>query len=185
MSRPPTKAVIIRPAMAQDLARLQAFAVQTWLAAFAHTYRDPEEPSRYVEEELALARFAQALGEDAILLALERRQDEAEELLGYVQIGPARFTDLQTDPGDQDLRRLYVAKDAQGRGIGHQLMDAVLALVPVCQARRVFLDVWEHNHGAQKLYRSYGFKVIARRRYIGANGQPEDEDYQMCRLQPQ
>ncbi len=185
MSWQPTEALLIRPATAQDLPRLQAFAVQTWLAAFAHTYRDRKEPSRYVEEELSLERFTQALAEDAILLAVRQHQQASEGLLGYVQIGPARFEDLQTESGDQDLRRLYVAEDVQGNGIGHRLMDAALALAPVRQAQQVFLDVWEHNDRAQKLYRSYGFKVIARRRYIGANGQPEDEDYQMRRLQPQ
>ncbi len=83
------------------------------------------------------------------------------------------------------MRRVYVAESAQGQGIGHQLLDAALALPRVRNARNLYLDVWEHNLGAQRLYRRYGFKVIAERRYESASGTLEDTDYHMRRVQPQ
>lgn len=179
----PPDSVLIRVAEEGDLAVLQPFAVSTWRTAFAHTYDDPADPDRYVDQELSLPQFEQALSEDTILLAIDKDANGDPQLVGYLQIGPAAFSDLVTDPLDQDLRRLYVAPGRQREGIGHRLLDAALALESVRAAGRVFLDVWEHNAGAQKLYRSYGFRVIAQRRFVSPGGTPGDVDYQMCRDQ--
>lgn len=39
-------------------------------------------------------------------------------------------------------------------------MEAALEHPRLKEAENVFLDVWEHNHGAQRFYRRYRFAVI-------------------------
>ena len=51
----------------------------------------------------------------------------------------------------------------QGQGIGHLLLDTVLVIEEVTAAASVMLLVWETNHAAQRLYKSYDFKKVGER----------------------
>lgn len=67
---------------------------------------------------------------------------------------------VDTTERDQELKKLYVLSDHQGRGIGKSLLDATLNTPRLRHAKNIYLDVWYKNKGARKLYESYGFKVI-------------------------
>lgn len=54
-----------------------------------------------------------------------------------------------------DLLRLGVHPDAQGRGIGRELLRFVLAL-----SETVVLTVKKDNHRALSLYKKHGFEVV-------------------------
>ena len=43
------------------------------------------------------------------------------------------------------------------------------------------MDVWEHNHGAQRFYSRYGFEVVGSRRFEVASGVQMDLDLVMVR----
>jgi ribosomal protein S18 acetylase RimI-like enzyme len=105
-------------------------------------------------------------------------------MIGYVQFGQANATVLQSADGDQELRRLYVHADFQNKGIGTRLMDAALAHPQLRDAERIFLDVWEHNPGAQRFYACFGFKVVGQRPFVVESGAETSMDLIMARRQP-
>ena len=81
--------------------------------------------------------------------------------------------------GQADIQTIAVAADARRRGLGRELMNALIAAASERGATEVFLEVRADNPGAQELYRSLGFEQIAvRPRYY----QPDGIDALIMRL---
>lgn len=57
-----------------------------------------------------------------------------------------------------ELKRIYVQKELQGKGIAQKLMDFFLDFAAEKKYEVVWLGVWEHNLRAQKFYDKYGFE---------------------------
>jgi len=83
--------------------------------------------------------------------------DEGDEVIGYAGLAvvPRREAWVQN---------LAVRRDAQRRGIGRALLEALLRAAGDQDARRVLLEVATDNALAQRLYAAYGFEVVGRRR---------------------
>lgn len=71
---------------------------------------------------------------------------------------------------------MALAADARGRGLGGQLLDALVEAARALGAHKVDLQVWPHNEPAIRLYLSRGFEVEGRVRahYRRASGQRWD-----------
>jgi len=95
------------------------------------------------------------------------------EVVGYAGLAVA---------GSQaDVQTVAVSPDAQGRGLGRLLVDALLAEASRQGATGVLLEVRADNPAAIHLYERIGFERIAvRRRYY----QPGDIDAHVMRLRP-
>jgi len=117
------------------------------------------------------------MAEDVFLLA-----EAAGRLIGFVQFGPLRIAIAAASHGDQELRRIYVLAEFQNRGIGRRLMDAALGH-PQLKAGDIYLDVWEKNDKARRLYESYGFAMIGAHGLATASGIAHDQDLIMVRRQ--
>ena len=72
-----------------------------------------------------------------------------------------------------------VAPWAQGRGLGAQLLQAMIDAVAECGAAQLVLEVRADNAAAQRLYARHGFERIAVRR-----GYYEGVDAWIMRLRP-
>lgn len=167
----------IRRAETGDLAALAALARRTYADAFGHSF-SPEDLAAHLERNLADGHFHQALAEDVFLLA-----ESAGRLIGFVQFGPVRVPAAAAGAEDQELRRIYVLAQFQNRGIGRKLMDAALGHPRLRDARDIYLDVWEKNDKARRLYESYGFAVIGAHGLATASGSAHDQDLIMVRRQ--
>ena len=67
--------------------------------------------------------------------------------------------------GDEaELANLAVAPDARRRGIGAQLLDALLRELGALGGATVFLEVRDGNAAARALYASRGFSISGRRK---------------------
>jgi len=142
----------IRPARPADLHALAALARRTWLDAFGDSVA-PEDAAAEAEKGRSEERFARVLPERVILVA-----EEDGELVGYAELGPVDIPEVEAGAGDVELHRLYVETPLQGRGIGRALLDAVLAHPDAAGPNRVFLQVWERNERALRLYERAGFR---------------------------
>ena len=57
-----------------------------------------------------------------------------------------------------EIKRIYVLKEFQGKGIAQALMDFALDYAKENKYEVVWLGVWEYNYRAQKFYSKYGFE---------------------------
>jgi [ribosomal protein S18]-alanine N-acetyltransferase len=79
------------------------------------------------------------------------------EILGYAG--------LAVQPPDEAwVQNIAVRRDAQRRGIGRALLEALLAEAERRGVRKVLLEVAVDNGPAQKLYGAYGFEAVGIRR---------------------
>ena len=144
----------IRPARLSDLPALSALAKRTWSDAFGDGV-NPDNEAAELEETRSETYFANALRKKTILVAEGERA-----LLGYVEFGDVRVPEVQAQPGDQGLHRLYVETALQGRGLGRRLMEAALQHPRLAKATRIFIQVWDKNDRAVRLYESFGFQKV-------------------------
>jgi ribosomal-protein-alanine N-acetyltransferase len=82
---------------------------------------------------------------------------EGERVLGYAGLAVA-------PPDEAWIQNIGVRKDAQRRGLGRRLLEALLAEAAARGARQILLEVAVDNGPAQKLYAGYGFEVVGVRR---------------------
>lgn len=98
---------------------------------------------------------------------------EPERILGYAGLlAPARSEDA-------DIQTIAVAPPARRHGLGRMLVQALIAEARSRRAKAVFLEVRADNPGAERLYASLGFEVLAvRPEYY----QPDGVDAHVMRL---
>ena len=144
----------IRPATSGDVSALSDLAKRTWSDAFGYSV-SPDEEAVELEVKRSEPYFDKALRESTILVA-----DAEGTLLGYVQFGDVGIEGVDARPADQEVHRIYVETELHGRGIGRSLMTAALQHPRLMDATRIFLQVWEKNEPAIRLYESLGFQTI-------------------------
>lgn len=118
-----------------------------------------------VEAELAdlPGKYAPPLG--SVLLA----RDAGGRALGVVAMWPLA-------PGVAEMKRLYIAPDGRGRGLGHRLVAAILTEARAAGYARMRLDTLATMAPAQAAYRAAGFRAIAN--YNG-NPLPDARHYEL------
>ena len=92
---------------------------------------------------------------------------------------PAGYAGAAVNGPDADVMTVAVAPWAQGRGLGGQLMAALVAAVAERGAAQLVLEVRSDNDVAQRLYARHGFERIAVRR-----GYYQGVDAWIMRLRP-
>ncbi|MGC1215048.1 MAG: ribosomal protein S18-alanine N-acetyltransferase [Micromonospora sp.] len=83
--------------------------------------------------------------------------DDGGDVLGYAGLALAA-------PDEAWVQNIAVRRDAQRRGIGRILLEALLAEAAQRGARSTLLEVAADNAPAQRLYATYGFEPIGIRR---------------------
>lgn len=147
---------------------LSALAARVWADEFGNTL-DPADVSAELDASRSASYFLSALDHTTVLVA-----EHANTLVGYVQAGAVEIPEVDVQPGDAGLRRLYVDTESQGRGIGRQLLRAALDHPTLVRARRIYLTVWEENRRAVRLYESVGFRAIGKTRFTIGSEPVED-----------
>lgn len=159
----------IRPVTEADLPPLADLARRTWLDAFGDSV-SADDAAAEAEDTRSEEYFRAALRTDTILVA------EADgQLVGYVKFGEVEIPEVDAEPGDGGLHRVYVETAQHGRGIGRELVHAALSHPRLQAAPRVYLQVWEENRTAVGLYESLGFRTVGTTRVtIGTNEVGDD-----------
>jgi ribosomal protein S18 acetylase RimI-like enzyme len=166
---------VIRPVQTTELAALADVAARTYADSFGDTYT-PQDLARELAQNRSEAYFRSALEKGDIILVVA----EDGQLRGFTQIKAVDLPELDPQPGDQLLDKVYVDPEWQGQGIGRRLLEATLAHPRLSAAKRVFLQVRSNNHRALSLYRSLGFEVVGSTR-LGVGDRQREDDYIMMR----
>jgi ribosomal protein S18 acetylase RimI-like enzyme len=145
--------IAIRRATPEDARTLADLGVRTFTESFGHLYA-PEDLQAFLDESHAEGAYAKSLADPRCALWIAEREGKA---IGYAQAGPCGLPHADAKPGDGELKRLYLAREAQGGGIGAQLFDEALRWLERDGPRTLWISVWSENFGAQRFYARYGF----------------------------
>ena len=110
-------------------------------------------------QSLAEAYATRNEGSNALPLAVY----DDDDLVGFVMIGKGTVgneNESKLIRENYSLWRLMIDKNYQGRGLGKQTIDAVMALIrtfPFGEAKKVWLSYEPENTRARDIYRKYGF----------------------------
>ncbi|RSL17514.1 ribosomal protein S18 acetylase RimI-like enzyme [Edaphobacter aggregans] len=165
---PPEQPVTLRECIPADAPTLAIIAAATLLEAFAGL----------VPGDALLAHCAKNHIPAAYLSYLEKPETRAwlaELSPGAAPVGYALLTapDFPIDlvqPGDLELRRIYLFSKFHGTGAGRTMMDLAIASARRQQATRLLLGVHPDNQRAIAFYRKNGFVQIGTRTFqVGAS----------------
>ncbi|HEU4779666.1 MAG TPA: GNAT family N-acetyltransferase [Steroidobacteraceae bacterium] len=164
-------AVRIRRATVADAAALAEIGARTFFETFA-AENTPDDMRLFLAStwhpDLQRAEILDE-GLDTLLAC-----DERGGLAGFAQ---ARVAHPPTEIATQnpvELKRFYVDKPWQGRGVARQLMDAVETQTRARDAHELWLGVWERNERAQAFYRKCGFRKVGTQIFVVGNDPQTD-----------
>lgn len=144
----------IRRATPADAALLSSLAAQTFTEAFGHLY--PEQDLRdFLAESYSVERQRVILSTPGYAVWLLEHEGVA---VGHAAAGPCGLPHPDVQPGDGELKRLYVLAAFQGSGWGSRLFEVALDWLLADGPRTLWVGVWSENFGAQRFYARHGFE---------------------------
>ena len=170
----------LRPARAADLAELAQLARETYAVAFAHTFTVEGDLEAHLDANISDAAVAEWIADAEVTVA-----ELGGRIVGFCQAGPTPAGSYGGFPaeGEPAVHRLYVARELIGQRLGGTLLSTALADLNAAE-RDVYLDVWEGNYGAQRLYARHGFVALGRVGVPTVSGAGAGYDIVMVRERP-
>ena len=89
-----------------------------------------------------------------------KRFEEGPQWVAEVDGAIVGTVSLSTEPEGLYVRSMAVRPDAQGRGVGHELMNAVNEYADESDHERIFLYTTYFVPGAKRFYESHGYKWV-------------------------
>ncbi|MFD0739159.1 GNAT family N-acetyltransferase [Lysobacter koreensis] len=149
-------ATLIRRAGVADAQAVSDIATRTFTQTFGHLYPD-EDLQAFVRDSYAVDKQALILGHPDYAVWLLEHDGE---VVGHAAAGPCGLPHAQVQPGDGELKRLYVLADVQNGGWGGKLFQAALDWLERDGPRTLWIGVWSQNLGAQRFYARHGFEHV-------------------------
>src|SRR5690606_28796641 len=146
----------IRRATVDDAATLTSLCARTFTETFGHLY-PPEDLEAFLGEANTPERQATIPGHpDYAVWLLE--EDGIE--VGHAAAGPCGLPHPEVEPGDGELKRLYVLASHQGCGWGSRVFAEAERWLLRDGPRTLWIGVWSGNHGAQRFYARHGYEKV-------------------------
>ena len=152
----------IRRAEPRDAAALASFAARTFRETF-EADNTAEDMALYLAANYGPERQGEELRAAGIFTLLA---EDGRRLAGYSQLRDGEAPDCVAGEAPVEIRRFYVDRDWQGRGVAQALMVATLEAAMERGARTVWLAVWERNLRAQAFYRKCGFQDCGEQEFV-------------------
>lgn len=171
---------MIRPALPTDAPAIADLGRSTFIETFVEGFHIPYPPDdleAYLGRAFDVPTLAARLVDPSEGWWVAERDGA---VIAFANAGPNTLPHADARVGDTELRRLYVAKSAQGLGLGSQLLDRCLAWM--ARGPVQWIGVWTDNHKARRLYAAHGFELAGS--YGFAVGTWRDEDVILRRVTP-
>lgn len=165
--------MICRDATPADLPAIDALFRQSFADTFAHLYA-PHDLAAFFAKFTPKA-WADELAQPDLALRLA---EEDGALLGLAKVSDPTLP-VAIDRPSIELRQLYLAEAAKGRGVADALMAWALDIGRARGAEAMILSVYVDNHRARRFYERHGFVEIGR--YVFMVGNHADDDRIMRR----
>lgn len=156
---------LIRPGRIEDAEALATLGRETFIATFIdgfHIPYPPDDLSAYLEKSFSVATTREMLLDATQAWWVAER---GGDILGFANTGPCTLPHPEARAGHAELRRLYIAKRAQGTGLGTRLLKEALAWMEAHTDGSLWIGVWSGNVKALKLYAAYGFAKAGEYKY--------------------
>lgn len=149
----------IRPARPDDVAQLAALGRRTFVETFVDGFGIPYPPDdmeAFMEESFSERATAARLADPS--QGWWVAEGPGGVIAGFAHAGPNGLPHVDARPGQGELKRLYIGKEAQGHGLGRRLLETALDWMGERFEGPEWIGVWSGNLKAQKLYAHYGFE---------------------------
>ena len=146
----------IRRATVDDAQLLSTLATRTFVEAFGHLYLD-EDLQAFIADAYAVDKQRTILAHPDYAVFLLVDGDEA---VGHAAAGPCGLPHADVQPGDGELKRLYLLASHQNGGHGGRLFNTALDWLQRDGPRTLWIGVWSENPGAQRFYARHGFERV-------------------------
>ena len=166
----------IRRATVEDAAALAELGAVTFIESFGQLYV-PRDLQAFLDESHTVEAYAKVLANHDYALWIAIRDGRA---IGYAQAGPCGLPHDDVQPGDGELKRLYLLKAEQNGGVGLSLFNEALAWLQRDGPRPLWISVWSENLGAQRFYGRQGFEYAGEYAFIV--GEQRDREFIFRRL---
>lgn len=143
--------VSIRSAAPDDAVAIARVHVESWRSTYAGIV--PDAYLAGLDETLRVKLWQEWLVSGAVVLVSERKG----EIVGFVHAGKIREP---IETADSEIYSLYLLREAQGRGIGWELLTAVAAKLRGQGFNSIGLWVLERNR-ARGFYEKSGGRLVA------------------------
>lgn len=150
-------ATVIRPACIDDAEALAALGRSTFVETFVEGFGIPypaDDLRAYLDANFGGSKMSEHLRDPAQAWWVAERDGA---LGAFANTGPCGLPHPDVRPTHSELRRLYVAKSAQGLGLGTELLARALAWMDAHTDGPEWIGVWSGNAKALKLYAAHGF----------------------------
>lgn len=139
---------VVRPADAADAAAIARVHVDTWRTAYRGLL--PDEFLGSLDDAGYEERWKRTLrdGSGRVYVA-----EDGRNIVGFASGGPERAGE---EGFTGELYAIYVLEEAQGRGHGHRLVQAVVQGLREMQLPNMIVWVLRDNHGARHFYERIG-----------------------------
>lgn len=157
--------VVIRAPSPADAEALGALGRQTFIDTFVTGFGIPYptgDLAAFLDASFSLDATAAKLAEPGAAWWVAERDGE---LLAFANAGPNTLPHPDARASHAELRRLYVAKEAQGLGLGTRLLTLSLDWMEANTDGPLWIGVWSGNLKAQKLYSAHGFRKVGDYQY--------------------
>lgn len=161
----------IRRATSEDAVALAAFGARTFYETFAAD-NTPEDMARHLASAWSPSLQRAEIDDPQFdtLLAI----DDGGSFAGFAQLQAERAPTCVATHRPVELKRFYIDKPWQGRGLARELMSAVEREARARGARELWLGVWERNERAQAFYRKCGFHPVGTQIFV-VGGDPQTD----------
>lgn len=148
----------VRRGTREDAERLADIGRASFVATFAHLYR-PDDLTNFLTATHSPEAVAKELAKPEVIYLIA---EETGNLRGYAKLVLATgWPEHARGRRAVELKQLYAAPGASGRGIGAALIERLIEEARANGADEIQLSVWQGNHRAQRFYRRYGFEQRA------------------------
>jgi diamine N-acetyltransferase len=176
--------VVVRRATLSDAKELSRLGETTFVDTFGHMYKK-EDLDAYLADAYNVPRIESDLQSDSKAMWIVETDDGKG--IGYALCGPCGLPHADVTPDCLELKRFYLVRDWQAKGVGSQLLDQVDAwlkeqsLARTRQGKKhfVWVSVWSENFGAQRFYGRRGFAKFAEYKFLV--GKHEDAEFMFRR----
>ena len=146
-----------------DLARLGRDTSRTW---FANVYTD-EELQAFLERDFAEEVLAAHISSrETYTYLIHELHGQA---VGFARINWHRPIPLSKGTG-AELQKIYYLPAHTGKGLGRELMMAVIKTVAARGESILWLDVLDNNPRACEFYKKLGFEILGAKPFVTGRG---------------